>query len=150
MSAYIVSDNHINVIASYFASPIHGNGLWSDVTGEWGYLTPDVAHLLAHVLHHENVRSVDHRYRENNGDEMYQFTYIRDAHSIYKPEEIAQALDGLEYQSCEREDYHQSEAWKYMNAMRKHLLREIADREIPEDVSYWHIDEVKQLGKAAV
>lgn len=140
MSAYLVSDNHLNVLVSYFTSSIHGSGLWCKVNGEYTYLTPDNAKYIAYELHKENCRSLDHRYDEHNVDENYQFKYVRT--DAYSPLEIAGAIDCLEYQSCEREDYHQSEAYSLLCNMRKHLLREMAEKEFGNETT-WEISEIK-------
>lgn len=144
MSAYLVSPIHLDVIVSYFATVTRqSDQLWCTINGQYTYLDKTNAEHLAYILWRENVRSVNNRYQEHNSDETYVFTsypYIRD---LYKAEEIACALDCLEYQSCEREDYHQSEAWNNICMMRKHLLRELAEQELGDNTP-WEISELKQ------
>lgn len=142
MSAYLVSDNHINVIVSYFAHEIQGKGLYCKVNGEYAYLTPENAKYVAYELYRENVRSVDRRYNEHNSDELYNFEYLRHVKDVYNPLEISGALDCLEYQSCERDDYNRSEAYRLLHNMRKHLLRQMADRKYGNETT-WSIDKVK-------
>jgi hypothetical protein len=141
MSAYIVSNNHINLIASYFADHRHGEGLWCELDGSYGYLSPldGTAEKLAHILFDENVRSVNARYTEAQSPE-FNYVYLSQARRYYSPEEIARALDCLEYQLCETDDYRQSKAWELMCAMRKDLLDGLA---MKAGVDSWSIDELK-------
>lgn len=146
MSAYIVSDNHINVIVSYFVDYRQNYKLWYELNGNFGYMSEDDAPKVAHCLYEQNVKSVDARYDEENGGN-YQFKFIRDAKQLYSIGEIALALDGLEYQSCETDDYHQTDAYKIVQAMRKHLLRKMQER---DNADTWHIDEVKQSTRITI
>ena len=148
MSAYIVSDDHINVVVSYFAGRGDG-GLWAKFGKAYDYVTPDNAHLIAYELHRENVRSVNDRYRETGTDELYEFKYLPHVKDVYSPLEIAGALDGLEYQSCESTDYCESDAWSILCNMRKHLLRQMAERELGDE-TIWTIDEVKPADRVYI
>lgn len=149
MSAYIVSDNHINAIVSYFANRVAGEGLWTKIDGQYNYLTPDNAHHIAYELYRENVRSVDYRYSEANGDEDYTFTYLRHVKDVYTVGDIAKALDGLEYQSCERDDYHHSQAYQILHDMRKALLSKVCAQEGVEHDT-WSIDEVRKAERVYI
>lgn len=146
MSAYIVSDDHINVIVSYFVTPIMDDKLWIELDGKYDYMSEDDTPKVAQRLYAQNVRSVDARYDEENGGQ-YQFKLVRDAKHLYSIGEIALALNGLEYQSCETDDYNETEAYKLVQAMRKHLLRKIAEQ---DDADTWHIDEVKQRTRVTI
>lgn len=105
-------------------------------------MTEDNAKDLAYQLYKENVRSVNNRYQETNTDEDYDFEFIAGAKMSYSVEEIAGAIDCLEYQSCEREDYHESDAWQTVCSMRKQLLRSLAQRKLGNETT-WEINEVK-------
>lgn len=140
MSAFIQSNEHIDVLVSYFTSEIHGNGLWTKVGGDWCYLTPEKAYKVAEMLHKENLKSVNHRYNESE-PMSYEFTYYPDMTQAYSPAEIAKAIDGLEYQSCEHEGWDSSEAKATLGRMRKQLLTKMRGY---EEASTWSIDEVKQ------
>lgn len=146
MSAFIVGDDHLNVLVSYFVDYRSLHGLWCKISGEFTYLTEENASDFAYQLHRENVRSVNDRYIEDGSDELYQFKYLPQVNDLYSVAEIAGALDCLEYQSCERDDYHGSDAWLNLCNMRKHLLKKVAERELGED-TVWEIDEVKQSEK---
>lgn len=146
MSAYIVSEDHINVIVSYFVDHRHGEGLWHKLNDRYDSLTMENAPAVAYELYRENVRSVNGRYNDTNSDEMYQFKYLPHVKDVYTEAEIAGALDGLEYQSCESDDYQTTEAYGLLNAMRKNLLSRIASRELGDE-TVWSIDEVKPAEK---
>ena len=144
MSAYLQTNEHFNVISSYFASNISEKGLWTELNGNYNYLTPETAEVVFWILVNENTRSLQARYPESpdmwEAAKQYAFTYIPDANRLYSVGEIAMALDGLEYQSCETDDYYQSEAHRIVQNMRKHLLTQLEDYEMSET---WTIDKVK-------
>ena len=138
MSAYRVSDYHLNIIVSYFTQQTtHTGNLWLEVNGEYQYLTIQTAPEVAKILMDENKRSLANRYP--NAPEMqgrpYQFNYLPEA-KYYSPAEIAKAIDCLEYQSCESDDYETTKAYHLLHLMRKGLLDEIADS---EGVQAWEL-----------
>lgn len=136
MSAFIVSDEHINTIVSYFMDYRRDYRLWYSIGEQYGYMDEEAAPQVAHVLHSENVRSVNERYSETASDETYQFKLNRQAKNQFTIGEIARAIDCLEYQSSESDDYYATDAYKIIRSMRKHLLNKIADR---EGVDLWEI-----------
>lgn len=144
MSAYLVSDNHMDVLVNYFIDNRTMHQLWTRLNGEYQYLTEDNAHILAHILYTENVRSVNNRYDEENSDEAYEFKRLKYVKQTYSVAEMAGALDCLEYQSCDREDYLDSEAWYNLCNMRKHLLKKIQEQELGEN-TVWEINDIKQI-----
>lgn len=123
MSAYIVDEKHINTLVSYFTSNVTGQGLWCQIDGEYHYLTPETAPKLADQLYQANVDSVNARYNEQN-DGVFEYDPLNVVQNpeSYNVGEIAKAIDGLEYQSCEFDGWHTSEAKSNLNSMRKHLL----------------------------
>ena len=142
MSAYIVSDNQINVIVSWFMDYRKDNQLWYELNGQYGYMDNEVAPVVAQVLYSQNVHSVNDRYTEQTGDESYKFKPITNAKQAYSLAEIAGAIDGLEYQSCESDDYHQTDAYKLITSMRKHLLKKVQERDLGDNTT-WSINELK-------
>lgn len=126
MSAYIMHTDEINVIVSFFIKPGHLNedNLWTLVNGEHNYMTLENAELVATKLYSQNVRSVNERYNEETV-ETYQFTY--DTRAKNRPVgNIIGALDCLEYQSCETDDWEQTDAHQIICDMRKNLLKKLA------------------------
>lgn len=129
MSAYIMNDDEFNYIVSYFIDPNHatGEGAWLKIGDRYDNLNASNSAEVAKILQAENVRSVNSRYRDDIKSE-YEFEYIPSARK--RPVgNIIGALDCLEYQSCESEDYHQSNAWEIVQGLRKHLLKQIAEKE---------------------
>lgn len=129
MSAYIMNDDEINYIVSYFIDPSHSidGGAWLHIGDEYNYLTSKNSAEVAKILQAENVRSVNNRYGDDTPN-TYEFEYIPAARK--RPVgNIIGALDCLEYQSCETDDYHQSNAYEIMQGLRKHLLKTIAEKD---------------------
>lgn len=128
MSAYVMNGEEIDTIVSYFIHnrhTVHGEGAWLRIGENYDYLNYDNAEKVAKILMDENVKSVNSRYAENDKSD-YKFEYDPEAHK--RPiGNIVGALDCLEYQSCETDDYHQSNAWDIMGGLRKHLLKQVAD-----------------------
>lgn len=142
MSAYIVSNNHINVIVSWFMDYRKDSQLWYELNGQYGYMSAEDAPKVAYELYKQNVRSVNYHYNDNQTDELYQFEQVKNAKQAYSLAEIAGALDGLEYQSCETDDYHQTDAYKIITSMRKDLLKRVQERDLGDNTT-WAIDELK-------
>lgn len=142
MSAYIVENCQINVIVSWFLSPTKDNQLWYEMNGQYGYMGIEEAPKVAYELYKQNVLSVNDRYNDTESDEQYGFEYIQNAKQAYCLAEIAGAIDGLEYQSCETDNYHQTDAYKIITSMRKHLLKVVQDQELGDNTT-WSIKELK-------
>lgn len=145
MSAYIVSDNHISVLVSYFVGRTPHDGLWLEVNGKYQYLNGDNAAEVARILYAQNVRSVDVRYGEEN-PAYYAFRYVPRAKDMYSVAEIAGLIDCLEYQSCETRDYYATNAYHIVCLMRKALLHELQEA-LPERM--WSLNEVRSSRAAA-
>lgn len=126
MSAYIMNDNEIDTIVSYFLGSITGEGAWVRLgEGEWDYLTKGNADKVAAILMAENVRSVNAKYRENvTNPYVFKFDPTASRRPIGN---IIGALDCYEYQACETDDWHTSLAHEIVGGLRKHLLKVIAE-----------------------
>lgn len=130
MSAYIMNDDEINTIVSYFLDPnaAYGEGAWLRLgESEWNNLNRDNAPKVAAILKAENIRSVNAKYGENDNP-AYVFEYDRTA-SKRPIGNIIGALDCYEYQACEAEDWDKSLAHEIVQMLRKHLLKTIAEEE---------------------
>jgi hypothetical protein len=128
MSAYIMNDDEIDTIVSYFLSSITGEGAWVRLgESEWDYLTKGNADKVAAILMAENVRSVNAKYRENvTNPYVFKFDPTASRRPIGN---IIGALDCYEYQACEAEDWDKSLAHEIVQMLRKHLLKTIAEEE---------------------
>lgn len=123
MSAYIESKEHIDTIVSYFCGNIE-TGAWMEFpNGDYNHMNEDNAHLIAEVLNKANVDSVNYRYSEKT-ERPYEFTYREDAKKYSIPE-IALALSGYEYQSCEMPKFQESYPYRILALLRKDLLRKL-------------------------
>lgn len=123
MSAYIESKKHIDTIVSYFCGNLE-TGAWVEFpNGDYDHMTIDNAYKIADVLNQTNVDSVNYRYSEKR-KRPYKFTYREDAKK-YSIEEIALALSGYEYQSCEIPNFDKSYTYRILALLRKSLLQRL-------------------------
>lgn len=157
MSAWIVSREHINVIihagleagqeyhsdlrwkSQDQSTPTVENGLTDE--GHWGRyraLNHQTADVVGQILLSENVRSVNYRYNEETVEELY--TYQRPRTTTWGPVEVIKAIHCLNYQSCETDDWEQSEAFTFLEALTSNLLHRLPGY----DGAPWGIDEDTQ------
>lgn len=122
MSAYIMTDDSINNIVNFFANAVRPQDqAYVPMNGRYDYINKNTAEEVARILYAQNVRSVDTRYNEEN---EAKFTY-KPSYQRISNKELVQEMDSLEYQSCETDDYYQTEAYLIICRMRKQLLQEI-------------------------
>lgn len=122
MSAYIVSDLHINTIVTW-AITRHGSNA---VRYYWRGVSRDVRHKgaqrIASVLYSENVRSVNTRY--NDCESPVGFVFRNVPYACNKtPVEIIKACHCLAYQSCETSDWEETEAFAVLQAIESTAVR---------------------------
>ena len=110
MSAFIVSDTHINSLVRYASRfnvrAFHGNPMAM-------FKVKDNEQATAELLLAENVKSVNYRYRDN---EVMTITYDPAA-PILTIIQAIKAAQCLHYQSCEHSDYEDSIAFKLIEAI---------------------------------
>lgn len=110
MSAFIVSDTHINALVRYASRnnvrTFYGNPMAM-------FKVKDNEQESARLLLDENVKSVNSRYRDN---ETMSITYDPAA-PILTAIEAIKAAQSLRYQSCEHSDYEDSIAFKLIEAI---------------------------------
>lgn len=159
MSAYIVSPAHLHAIVQTaiegptdVASDVwlhHGTLKWF-YQGKWGeLLRAPLAYTreapcfqeVVKLLLAENVRSVKYRYEDEfprlfgRHTPLPYYTVPRRSQRV----RIVQAfklIDCLDYQCCEPPDWEQSEAFCFLQALRKHLWQNLPGY---EDAA-WHLD----------
>lgn len=149
MSAFVVDELHIHVLVnaglSYSMRGSNLSWLVRDLTDEekvdsytrgvpWGpgataiygqlrrELTRKTAGFVGAMLWAENVRSVNHRYAEEEWEQPYQFKELR---GVPSPVAVLKALDGYEYQSCEHEEWEDSESYRFCHALRKLAIKKL-------------------------
>lgn len=162
MSAFVVDKQHIDLMvnAALHATPVRHRGdgrrlsWWrTDEEGNYAgwrelnqhaetmedddykaYFTPS---QLGQILVSENVRSVHHRYPDDDPDMgelpgpidayyMAPYVYATPRKQLTAGE-VFRAIDCLDYQSCEHEDWRNSEAYAFCVALRKAYCDQIAD-----------------------
>jgi hypothetical protein len=133
MSAYVCHDDTFDYLAS--ATELWGRGVFGvsaapgmpDVPalmeagvlgGERQKLTSGDAEAIAQILRAENIRSVCARYGDDGAaDAPYRFRRV--PLRALDPAAVLKSCDCLEYQSCETDDYHDTLAWRVLNAIRR-------------------------------
>lgn len=124
MSAFIVSDCHIDVLVSWAMD--HKAGAFPKLTGP--------AQLGA-LLHEENCKSVDYRYDEANPRD-YRFTYRPEARAL-SAVQIIKACHCLGYQSCEHPGWPESLACSLLKQIEGHAVSRLPGYE----EARWSLDE---------
>lgn len=114
MSAYLVSDRHINALVTYAAD--------HEVWFQRAYCRGR-EQALAALLYAANVESVNYRYNET--DETLGFNYRRVDITRLAAVDILKLCNGLEYQSCEHPGYDDSQARELLIAIKETAIREL-------------------------
>lgn len=136
MSAWIVSKEHINVMIAaglqYGRSGWHGNLSWrsgDEGDNEYRELTRESADEVGRMLWRENVRSIEYLYPDTaeNGDYPGPISFEREQADeyVYTPPRIGDLSPGetfnlvacFDYQSCETDDWTETEAYRFCKAL---------------------------------
>lgn len=118
MSAFIVSDYHINALVSY--GVMKSAQFYTKNVG-WEYFNEDTAQVMAALLYRANVCSVNFRYGERT--RTTGFRYQRVNVLSIRPADIVKACDCLDYQSCEIGTWERSRARRALQAIREEAIR---------------------------
>lgn len=112
MSAFVVSQNHVSALAHYAVV----KKVWLDGRSA----TQDDFKSIYKVLAAENVRSVCCRYEDDKPENYAAFVSGRGVkpHVVLDAVQVVKLADCLEYQSCETENYRETEAYKLLNRIR--------------------------------
>ena len=142
MSAFIVTDTHVNALVTY---AVDKRLSYFDGKNRNNILAHN-AEEVGRILMDENVRSVCHRYNEASAEEKsagasYKFERFE---TPLTPVEAIKACHCLEYQSCETDDWEGTIAWRILQAIISH-----ASHNLPGyDKAPWGIDSDKGLTHA--
>ena len=124
MSAWIVSDAHIDALITY----AHSGG-YDRVN------RPETETELGQILVNENYRSVNARYRNEYG-EPHRYTFKPYIDKPLKPVVVIKLCNCFDYQACETDDYPKTPA--------AHIVESIRDRAISNLPGYddapWGLD----------
>lgn len=110
MSAFVVSDLHINTLITW----AYNNKVqyYKDL---WVYINQTPTHA-AEILHAENVRSVNSRYNERSKTQYGRFRFVP-VQDLPDAIGIIKLCHCLQYQSCEHKGWEKSEAKKLLQAI---------------------------------
>jgi hypothetical protein len=118
MSAYVVSDNHINELMRFIDSRFFlSMGYIQRLMPETYSLSGEKLYqAIGQELLKENYLSVNRRYKES--DKVHKFDYFpKLGNGNLKPVEILKLVKCLEYQSCEHEEWENSVANKILKTI---------------------------------
>ena len=115
MSAFVVSDEHISGMLQVAA----GDPLYYYWGNEPHYVY-DVE-KAGQILVDENYRSVNHRYSENDPPHEYRRAAVRNLSML----EIIKLCNSYSYQSCETNDWGQTEAYAIVDSLRERAIRRL-------------------------
>lgn len=118
MSAFIVTDKHINTLVTFA-------GL-RNVSASYGNPTRSIAvagneQAIAELLLAENTRSVNYRYKESDPVAPINFIFENSFNVVG----ILKACTCLQYQSCETDDYETTAAYALLRAIREQAVTEL-------------------------
>jgi hypothetical protein len=133
MSAFVVNKSHIDVLVWYAMRP---NGFHGPTSYWWNGETHMITDRdqVGNLLLAENVRSVNARYDDHEPVPTYSYRMPTRA---YSEVEVIKACDCLKYQSCETDDYRETEAYAALNAIREKAIHALAGY----DDADWEIED---------
>lgn len=126
MSAFIVSDKHIDTILT-FSEGLH---VWHEEHGI--VLQGTELNLAGQVLIDQNYASYNYRYDESHQTPSYTFKRQPMPSAV----QVIKACDSLEYQSSETEDYRETWAYKLTESIRENAIGKLPGYNEAE----WSID----------
>lgn len=136
MSCFMVGKKDIDVIVqAAFRGPLGVSQRWNPPNFKGYTLKFDQLNELGETLVKENLSSVHYRYPDtetNPDDTPGPFAqYWLAEYKYQKPKRLLTAVEGLaavnyyEYQSCEHPEWGNSEAYRFCDALRRDLIREL-------------------------
>ena len=124
MSAFVVSQNHINAIVNYA----------NKVLSKWDSTYSD-PQAIGQILLDENIRSVSHRYAHHGPEPAQKFRW-KLADKTVSAVQMLKLLSCLHYQSCETEDFDSTKAAKLIRDMTSNTIADLPGYEEAE----WALD----------
>lgn len=123
MSAFLVSDEHLNYMASFITRKDSRNGaahLFMD--GKYANIEQGDdkgAQRVVEILLQENLRSLAARYpKDDDTVTVPKFKRVTSFEAV----QVLKACDCYDYQACENDDYELSEAAGIVDAIRKRAI----------------------------
>ncbi len=134
MSAFVCSEKHINTIVGY--GSLHKVTFYTEPPGAPGGVRNEIygnETKVASLLLNENIRSVNGRYAQADEFQTLQFKQVS---LNTTPVQVLKLINCLQYQSCENDDYKDSDAYKCIKAIEGAAIRKLPGY----DAAEWCID----------
>lgn len=112
MSAFIVSNEHINALVNFGLKSTY----WNPKTQWREEINRHTAQEVGQILLDENQRSVNYRYSENDTSPAFKFTVDYDGELT--PVQVIKACHCLDYQCCETPDWEQTLAHTILETIK--------------------------------
>ena len=125
MSAFIVSEYHLDSMLSFFNLHQGTVSLKKKETGEWYALNSssiEDLQIMKQILADQNYRSVNERYQETEPAPVMSAKVLFERVS---PVQIIKACNCYDYQACETDDYQQTDANRICDAIRASAIDEL-------------------------
>lgn len=140
MSAFLVSDKHINTLITYANLDRYGHQWKLNDGRTLDSKDSNDLQTAAEILKYENIRSLQARYEdrlepeEKEGAITFRFTPVSPKLGAVQ---ILKACACYDYQACESDDYDQSDAKKIVDSIRYQAINSLPKYEEAE----WEIGE---------
>lgn len=136
MSAYMVSEEQIHVMVwaatrysdfpSFMFPSSYGSRCISD---------QDSKNEIGQELVNTNAQALEDLYGEATHGGTY--TYQPPRHATWEPLELIKIVHNYEYQACDNDNWHESDARRFCQALSRQLLQRVPGFE----KAHWGIDE---------
>ncbi len=139
MSAFLVSDKHINTILSY--ANRHDVPLYTK-QNNYDRQNIDDLQKLSQLLINENDKSVSERYNYTRQEPPIKFKFETTKFSENSAEAHAQIIrlcNCYDYQSCETDDYYQSAAHEIVGCIKNTATRNLIEAIDINDEIEWTV-----------
>ena len=137
MSAYICNPEHFGILAAYAVRNDCAVYEWQHSRKNTLEVKIDTAQRIAKGLARENIRSVAHRYGDDNlpgpcmtPADIEEAAAIYAAHFIVNPQalrpiDVLKLCQSWDYQSSETDDWKDSLAWQQVDWIRNAAIRQL-------------------------
>lgn len=125
MSAFIVSDNHLNYLMNFANTTRNLDTIYTrngETRTEYRTNSVDDLETMGNILVSANYASVNARYNETEGPHVFEFT-PRTRLMTFDPVQVIKACDCFDYQASEVDSYDKTVAAQIIEQIRKHAIR---------------------------
>lgn len=152
MSAFLVDDEHINVVLYAGLRPLGDDGplTWAWPDSRAGFLqaelTHDTATRVGQMLLDENIRSLGDGH-PSAAVPVYHYEAPR--FTNWRDTEILMAIHCYQYQACEPLDWRDTEACRFTEALETRIIRHLPGYQEAVDVAWPVTMSARPLGAVA-